>query len=758
MAEHTGWLLDIYADDGKGVTLWLLCDDGERRQFHQVFPVTFYVSGESSRLRLLWKWIELQSLDVILARMQRQDLFAGPTTVLAVQVEEASAQPAFFKQISRKFPDLTYYDADIDVPLRYSAVYGVFPLARCRVHADEGGEIRLIAPLDSPWEPHPPVPPLRILAVEPDVNPAYASPAKLNLRFGRDTRALPLEPARPFLLSVANILKRYDPDLILTRYGDTWTLPYLLNLADELEIPFNLNRDPRRVVLIKKAHSYWAYGQTVYRGQQVHLFGRWHIDRHNAMLYGEYGLQGVLEQSRVTSLPVQVMARNSPGSGITAMQIITALRRKTLVPYQKQQAEDLRSARDLIRADHGGLVYQPILGLHRDVGMVDFTSMYPAVMVRFNISPETVGANGGVPVPELNLTVDNSKLGLVPETLQPLLQRRIDIKEQLSDLDRNDCRYPLFKARSEALKWLLVVCFGYLGYKNARFGKIESHQAVTAYGREALLRAKEAAEALGFEVLHLYTDALWIKKPGVRQPADFKPVLEKILDATGLPIALEGVFRWVAFLPSRMNARVPVANRYFGVFQDGRLKYRGIEIRRHDTPPFIQDTQLAVLKRLAGVPRVEDLAGALPQIVAGLRERLVELRAGKIPIEELLITQRLSRELSSYKVPSAVARAGAQLQAAGKDVRPGMVLRFAYTRDESGVRAWGLPQPFPHASVSYSRYIELFIRAMHTVLQPFGVEEYVLRDWLLSNAGYFSPPGFVQPRQDMFSVRPQLKG
>ena len=63
--------------------------------------------------------------------------------------------------------------------------------------------------------------------------------------------------------------------------------------------------------------------------------------------------------------------------------------------------------------------------------------------------------------------------------------------------------------------------------------------------------------------------------------------------------ALEGVFRWVVFPPSRRDSRVPVPNRYFGVFRDGSLKYRGIEARRHDTPPWVSQTQLAVLDCLA---------------------------------------------------------------------------------------------------------------------------------------------------------------
>ena len=66
-----------------------------------------------------------------------------------------------------------------------------------------------------------------------------------------------------------------------------------------------------------------------------------------------------------------------------------------------------------------------------------------------------------------------------------------------------------------ALKWMLVTCFGYLGYKNARFGRIEAHEAVTAYGRDKLLTAKEIFEAAGFTVLHGLTDCLWVQKPGI---------------------------------------------------------------------------------------------------------------------------------------------------------------------------------------------------------------------------------------------------
>jgi DNA polymerase-2 len=99
------------------------------------------------------------------------------------------------------------------------------------------------------------------------------------------------------------------------------------------------------------------------------------------MLWSDYELEGVFEMARVTGLPLQDVARLSPGTGISSMQFITALREGILIPYHKHQAETPKTALELIRADMGGIVYQPIIGLHKDVAGIDFVSMYPGIMV-----------------------------------------------------------------------------------------------------------------------------------------------------------------------------------------------------------------------------------------------------------------------------------------------------------------------------------------------------------------------------------------
>jgi DNA polymerase-2 len=656
---------------------------------------------------------------------------------LDVQVDDPALQMPLFLDLSRRFPDLDYYNADLPITVRYAAQHDIFPLSYCRVTADETGLIQQIAPLDSRWDLDPNPPPLRILTLEPDVNPSHAEPRSLQVRCQRTDVQLSIKPLKRLLILLQALLKRHDPDVIVTNWGDTWLFPTLLDACQQNGYAhFNPNRDWRRRVLLRQENSYFTYGQVVYRGRQVHLFGRYHIDQWNAMMYGQYGLEGVFEQARVTGLPVQEVARKSPGAGITAMQMLVALREGVLIPFHKQQAEHFKSAGDLIRSDRGGLVYQPLVGLHHQVAEIDFVSMYPSIMVHFNISPESVGSPSveSQPVPELGIPVDQTCPGLVPKTLRPLLAKRIALKERLATLDRRDCRYGPIKARSDALKWLLVVCFGYLGYKNARFGRIESHEAVTAYGREALLRAKETAEELGFTVLHMYVDGLWVKRPESSSSADFQPLLDEIAGRTGLPIVLEGIYRWIAFLPSRLDRRVPVPNRYFGIFQDGRLKARGIDVRRHDTAPFIAQAQLAALEQIGRLGEDRPLERCLPDVVEGFQQQLACLRAGKIPLEQLVVTQRLSRRLDEYRVPSPAARAAMQLEAVGKELRPGQRVQFLYTLGEPGVWAWDLPGSPPEQSMNVARYSELLMRAAVTVLQPLGLEEEVIRDWLLGNA------------------------
>ena len=182
---------------------------------------------------------------------------------------------------------------------------------------------------------------------------------------------------------------------------------------------------------------------------------------------------------------------------------------------------------------------------------------------------------------------------------------------------------------------------------------------------------------------------------------------------------------------------------------NGEYKLRGLALRREDTPLFVAETQLQVLQILAKEKDPCKLTHSLPEVVSLLQERISLLKERKIPVDKLLVTQTLSRELAAYKVLSPAARAACQLQASGKNIHMGQRIQFVYTRTKQGVHAWDVPESLNSAWIDTPRYQELLFRAVHEVLQPLGVTEGVLRNWMFTRASYLLPPGLLHHRLEM---------
>jgi DNA polymerase-2 len=330
-----------------------------------------------------------------------------------------------------------------------------------------------------------------------------------------------------------------------------------------------------------------------------------------------------------------------------------------------------------------------------------------------------------------------------------MVKKRVEVKRLLKKIDKNDARYFRYKAYSNALKWLCVVAYGRVGFANSTFGRINSHEVVSFIGRKLLLKAKEIVENHGFTVIHAYVDSLFISGSEATKEEDFLPLLKEIEQETKLAIEVEEVYSWMAFGSSRQNPNISVANRFFGLQSDGQYKIRGLAARREDTPWFVVNAQLQVLKILAKEKNPSQLANLFPEVLNMLQRKIFALNHRRIPIQELLITQTLSRELSEYRVFSPAARAANQLQSIGKNVRMGQRIHFIYTKTKQGVHAWDMPQPFDPAFVDVMKYKELLFCAVYEILQPLGVTENVLRNWLFSEASYLVPPGLLHDRLEM---------
>ena len=256
------------------------------------------------------------------------------------------------------------------------------------------------------------------MKLEPDCNPAHAAPRALLVQQPETSTAWRWLPPAPLLVNLRALLASYDPDLLLTAWGDTWLLPLLWRWLRSMACRCRSTATRMPAITRRKERWYFSYGQMVYRGEQVHLFGRWHIDRKNAMLWSDYELDGVLEMARVTGLPLQTAARVSPGTGISAIQMQTALRLGILVPWQKQQVGEARSRlRTCFQPTRAGWSTSRSLGCTATWPGSILSRMYPAIMVYCNISPETIGAQGPqarAGARSCNLVIDHSREGLVP--------------------------------------------------------------------------------------------------------------------------------------------------------------------------------------------------------------------------------------------------------------------------------------------------------------------------------------------------------
>jgi DNA polymerase-2 len=693
------------------MTLWLIEPNQKRhRLIDRSFVPCFYVHGPGPRLSRLRQALEARAR-VSCALTERGNIWDGrPLTVLQVAVHHPPQYGALVRFTHRFDPSLRLYNSDLMLAPLYCWEKGVFPLARIEVEVEQhagapltpfpsgrgegAGFVRAIECRDDEWKLDFDLPPLELMRVRLEglaqVDPRHGRRGALEVQVGGDWRVLD-DSQEPVAAGFERLLRSHDPDLILSEWGDSTLFPGLLRTAASAGVELSLNRDPARGGSVERtrARSYVSYGRVLFKGSATTLFGRLHVDVQNSFIADQCELEGLWELVRVTKLPVQYAARTTTGTGISYMQMELAYRDGVLIPEQKAEPEGPKHPHELLLADRGGLVFSPRLGFFTNVGELDFVSEYPSIMARFNVSPETVNCPccpQAPRVPELGYRICQRRRGITSRVVERLIEKRQQYKQRMSQAPvrpvgpgEGDANPPCnYKLRRSALKWLLVCCFGYTGYKNARFGKIEAHEAINALAREKLLVAKETAEQQGFRVLHALVDSLYTQKEGARRE-DYEFLAREIGQRTGLPLALEALYRYVVFLPSKQDPEIPVPNRFFCVSEEGELKVRGLECRKHDTPPLVARMQQEALEILAEARDFRTYSRKLEEARQVLDRYLERVEEGNVGVEELVISRRLTRPPGEYQKNGSTAIAARQLDRAGVKLRPGETIEYILT-------------------------------------------------------------------------------
>lgn len=740
-SEYSGWLFDVYADPGKGAVIWFIGEDGGRYCFTHYLPITFYVGG--GQLELDQFQNHLKRLHLKFHITERNHLFHGNIRVLAIEVSNGAVQRALFRRLHSAFPSLDYYNADLPISAHYFAATQTFPLAYSRVTVDEERRIIEIAAQEDKWDLKPRFPELRVMKVEPTSSPAKSLPSAIRVMFENKTESISTKLPLELLKQFGQLIRLHDPDIIRTHYGDMWLFPHLFSISKSTGFPFNPNRDQSRLPIRVEPNQFESYGHLVHRDQQTLLLGRLHLDPKNSMAFKDWDLLGTYETARLSNLPIQNAARRSAGGAFVGMQVNASLEKKILIPIRKQQRERFKRGTQLIAADNGGVIFKPLVGLHANVAEIDFFSMYPHIMTTWNISAETVGVVGESTrwAPGIDAPISQDETGIVASILKPILEKRATAKKLLEDGNLFGYNPAYVQTAYEFLKGLGWVSYGYQGFSGNRIGSIEAHEAINAVSRDVILHAKEAAEEMGFEVLHLYVDSLFIRVGN--NESKLEELKQEIRIRTGLKVDLEGILRWMAFLPSKQNQRVPVPNCYFGVFRDGQLKCRGIMLRRGDTPRYIASVQEEAINIMARGDDFSKLPRLIPELVDTFKSHYQKILRGQVQLEQLVVSQTLSRNLEDIRALSPAARAALQLAAQGKTTSAGQNVDFVRIRNAPFVLPWNLMCQSQTVEIDAQWYGEQLLRAADEILYCFGVPKDLLSTWLKGNGAYWSPQDYA---------------
>jgi len=526
-------------------------------------------------------------------------------------------------------------------------------------------------------------------------------------------------------------LRETDPDVLA--FDTAALVPRLsATMADHGREDLFLGRQPgwRRLA---GSSTYTSYGRVGHSPARYSVPGRAVVDRSNTFLWDESNLAGCLYMVERSRKPLQELSWASIGRVLTAIQIREARERDVLTPWRSWRAEFFKTARQLHDADRGGFTFAPEVGVHEDVHELDFSALYPNIMVTRNISPETVCCACHADrddVPGLGYSVCDER-GYLADVLEPLVADRDRFERALREADDPVERAAL-KGKSSAIKWILVSCFGYQGFSNARFGRIEAHEAINAYAREILLDAKTTLEAGGWHVRHGIVDSLWVTaQPD--EPRTPLPVLcERITADVGIRLEYENVYDWLAFCPMR-SSDAGALTRYFGrrrdtasldgADDDARYKYRGIECRQRSTPPYVADAQRALV---AAFDRHRTPEGVCDR----LRPFLAAVRAGDVDPLALGIETRVSKRVEEYDGRTRTVAALERAERLGLGKRPGESVTYVVVDDEK--RSSDRVELAAEEPSAYdaSFYADLLVRAAASVVGPQGWRESDVRRYL----------------------------
>ncbi|RZN42177.1 MAG: DNA polymerase [Methanophagales archaeon ANME-1-THS] len=456
----------------------------------------------------------------------------------------------------------------------------------------------------------------------------------IRLNAGADGSSIRYE--RGGVLPGVNIAGRLNVDLFKLAKRDLGSVKVktLENVAEFLGV---MNKNERVNLSPREITECWLSGSPAARKR---LYEYATADAVSTLGIATKVLPLQMELAKMVGYPLDELAKMGRGRQVEAFLTAEAFKRGELVP-EKGGAE---------KTYEGGFVLPPEKGLHEDVIALDFSSMYPTIMISFNISPDTFvdskKARGDVHIaPEVGHAFRKEPDGFFKSIMSELIARRRELKNEMKRYEKTSSEYRLLDIQQQSIKILTNSFYGYTGWSVAKFYKRECAEATTAWGRYFIKQAIRMVEEAGFTVIYGDTDSIFAKlndhliddrREETLKRA--KEVAERISTELPLELELQDFYKAIFFTGKK--------KRYAALTDKGEIVVRGLEVRRGDWCEIAKEVQTEVIRLIL---MEKDPEGAV-QYVKGI---IQHLKAGKIPLDKLIIHKTITRKISGYETKQA---------------------------------------------------------------------------------------------------------
>ncbi|TMI09165.1 DNA polymerase II [Candidatus Bathyarchaeota archaeon] len=761
------WLLDLNHDAHEGksaIWLWGVTRDNKRVLVIDAnFQTSFYLLPKKGQdIDQLKERIEREKPhpSVERADIEQKKRLGEDRQVLKVSCKD----PDNLEKCARDCVKQLGVEASFEDKLRYSIKYQIeFEIRPCQWYKVEGTESsidprkyhvdRVFETSGHPTSiPRENAPKLRllsfsILSVSPTGSPSpIRDPVCLVAWKKKDGQANTIQSEKTsdneLIEEFSQAHQKFDPDVVFSFGGNTFDWPYLIKRADRTKAKLSVGRDdgPARQSLyghfsltgranvdlqdfsgdlydvkiktVENVARFLGVEASTPTIDETEYYDHWIGKDRPALVeqmkaraisifnVGDDALDYTLQLSNLSALPPDQVLAAAVGFRVDSYLLMEARKLGELIPA--------RSELNIIPYK-GAIVLEPSVGLHDNVAVLDFSAMYPSLMVKYNISPDTLVDEGGddaLEVPEVGHHFRKNPPGFYKIVLSQLIASRQAAKKEAAKTPRGTPEHKILKAREKATKVITNATYGYAGWAGSRWYSREVAESAAALGRDTINKSIDIAKNLGLHVLYGDTDSLFVEY----EEKLVNQFIKEIDKNLGLEINLGQLYKRILFTEAK--------KKYAGLLEDGELDIVGMEAIRGDWSNLARSIQNEVLKLV--------LQGGNPTEAKSYVQSLVkDLESFKVPKSSLVIWKTLTKRPDEYEVNAPHVEVARKMAKEGWPVTVGDKVGFIVTKKPGKL----YQKAEPHFKVSlgqvdYDYYVHnQIVPAAARVLEVFGIHE-----------------------------------